>query len=161
MERRRKQTRNKPPQNPRRRIKIFVTNRQKIVLIDASSVKRLVSFVLEIKKVRCEEIAIYFVSKKKITKIHADFFQDPTPTDCITFPLDKNFLGEIFVCPEVAKEYDPAHPLLETSLYIIHGILHLLGFNDMETKERKAMQREQNRLLKAAQKHKCILQTSS
>lgn len=89
------------------------------------------------------------------------FFQDPTPTDCITFPFDQKFLGEIFVCPKVAKEYDPKKPHLETTLYIIHGILHLLGFNDIEKKERAKMALKQRHLLKRAIKAKCTLETPS
>lgn len=114
----------------------------------ADQVRRLVSFVLEEKKVTCDELSVHFVSKKAISKLHADFFDDPTPTDCITFPCDQEYLGDIFVCPEVAKEYDPINPNLETSLYIIHGILHLLGYDDIKVGDRKKMHKEQSRLLR-------------
>lgn len=123
--------------------------------------KRLVSFILEKLDAPCSEIALYFVTQKKISALHAEFFDDPSPTDCITFPMDDSFLGEIFVCPKAAQEYDPKRPELETSLYIIHGILHLLGFNDIEKKERAKMARMQQRLLKLAIKAKCTLEISS
>ena len=123
--------------------------------------KRVVTFVLDQCLTSCDEIGLYFVTKKQIGQLHAQFFQDPTPTDCITFPLDQDFLGEIFVCPKVAQEYDPYHPHLEATLYIIHGILHLLGFNDIEQKERDKMKRKQRDLLNLAIKAKCILETSS
>lgn len=123
--------------------------------------KRLVRFILETCNVSYEDIAIYFVGKRKIAHLHDEFFQDPTPTDCITFPFDKKFLGEIFVCPKVAKEYDPKKPYLETTLYIIHGILHLLGFNDIQKKERAKMVLKQRRLLKLAIKAKCTLEILS
>lgn len=75
--------------------------------------------------------------------------------------MNNELLGEIFICPQIAIEYDPKHPHLETTLYIIHGILHLLGFNDIEKKERQKMGRLQNRLLKRAIKTRCTLETSS
>lgn len=99
------------------------------------------------------------MSKKRICVLHEQFFQDPTPTDCITFPSDEEAcLGEIFICPKVAEEYDPRHPLRETTLYIIHGILHLLGYTDLEAKERTRMYKEQMKLLKASKEAGCSLE---
>jgi probable rRNA maturation factor len=99
------------------------------------------------------------VNKEKISNLHQQFFDDPSPTDCISFPIDttkarkKEFsvLGEIFVCPKVAIEYATAHtidPYLELSLYTVHGLLHLLGYDDLDPKQRKEMRREEKRCLK-------------
>lgn len=91
-----------------------------------------------------DEVILHLVDKGTITQLHADFFNDPTPTDCISFPMDPpgsdkscgpTILGEVFVCPEVAVEYAQQHQknsLEETALYIIHGMLHLLGYDDVE-----------------------------
>jgi probable rRNA maturation factor len=105
-------------------------------------------------------ISIHLVVKKKISTLHKQFFNDSSPTDCISFPIDSTLLGEVFVCPQVAKEYAPLHPYVETSLYIIHGILHLLGYDDTEKKRRDAMMREQRRLLALSSKNGCILISS-
>jgi probable rRNA maturation factor len=95
----------------------------------------MVLFVLKTYEANCEEVNVHLVSKKTITKLHEDFFQDPTPTDCITFPFaEDSLLGEIFICPEVAIEYANKYkkdPHQETSLYIVHALLHLLGFDDI------------------------------
>lgn len=101
------------------------------------------------------------MGKRKISLLHKQFFNDPFVTDCITFPIDSDYLGEIFICPQVAYDYNPKKPYVETSLYIIHAILHLLGYDDLEESQRKIMHKEQMRLLKLAIKHRCILQTSS
>jgi probable rRNA maturation factor len=114
--------------------------------------------VLSTKKIACEEVSVYLVGKRKIASLHKDFFNDPTPTDCITFPIDAQFLGEIFICPKVAQEYNPKKPYVETALYIIHAILHLLGYDDISENKRKIMHKEQERLLKLATKHQCILE---
>jgi probable rRNA maturation factor len=129
-------------------LKVYVYNTQADLPIRSASIQKLVRFVLREKAISCQEIAIHFVTKRKIAALHAKFFDDPTPTDCITFPMDEEFLGEIFVCPKVAIEYDPKNPEQETALYIIHGILHLLGYDDRKPKPRARMHREQNRLLK-------------
>ncbi|MBS0649203.1 MAG: rRNA maturation RNase YbeY [Verrucomicrobia bacterium] len=119
--------------------------------------RKLVSFFLQEKKADCKEVAIYFVGQKKISQLHQDYFQDPTPTDCITFPLDSDFLGEIFVCPQAALDYNPEHPHQETTLYVLHGLLHLLGYDDIDRKERTRMRREEKRLMALAKKHRCLI----
>jgi probable rRNA maturation factor len=126
--------------------------------IDISSVRKLVEFFFQEKKIACQEVAIYFVGIRKISKLHADHFQDPTPTDCITFPFNEalleGLLGEIFVCPQSALNYNPQHPYEETTLYIIHGLLHLLGYDDIDKKERARMRREEKRLMALVKKHR-------
>ena len=88
-------------------------------------------------------MSIHFVDKKTISDLHRDHFQDPTPTDCISFPMDSpdsqgegyKILGEVFVCPQIAIEYAEKNnitPEEEVSLYIIHGLLHLLGYDDQD-----------------------------
>ncbi len=92
---------------------------------------------------------VHFVGKKKIAEIHSDFFNDPSPTDCITFPYkDPEFLGEVFVCPQVAKEYVEKHGgdlLSEITLYIVHGFLHLLGYDDQTDEDRQKMRRAEKK----------------
>jgi probable rRNA maturation factor len=99
-------------------------------------------------------VAIHFVSKKKICELHEMFFDDKTPTDCISIPIDDpeedaphSHLGEVFVCPKVAIEYG-GDPIQETMLYVIHGLLHLLGFDDITPKDRKAMRKEERKALR-------------
>lgn len=102
--------------------------------------------VLGFLKVPFEEVSIYFVSEKKISKLHDLFFQDPSPTDCISFPVDETHLGEIFVCPKVAIQYASKRglaPYKETTLYIIHGLLHLIGYDDLEKKAKETMRKKE------------------
>ena len=158
MERRRKHKSDRASKDACCCIKVY--NRQTDLPIKISSVRKLIELFLQKKGIVCRELAVYFVSQKKITELHAEHFQDPTPTDCITFPLDQDFLGEIFVCPQAALDYNPKHPFEETTLYIIHGLLHLLGYDDIQREDRKKMQRKQTRLLKLAKAQKCLLQPS-
>jgi probable rRNA maturation factor len=125
---------------------INVSNQQRDLKVDKGSCRTLVSSILSLFKSTPEEVSIYFVSKKKISDLHAQFFQDPTPTDCISFPIDKEHLGEIFVCPKVAIEYAQKknlNPHRELALYVVHGLLHLLGFDDLEPKQRRIMRKKE------------------
>lgn len=121
-------------------MKLLQYNNQSDLSIDRKQVSLLVEGVFCFKNIPSTQIIVHFVSKAEITKLHGDFFQDPTPTDCITFPFnEKDLLGEIFICPKVAIEYCPEDPYKETSLYIVHALLHLLGYDDIDPEERLAM----------------------
>lgn len=125
---------------------VSVYNRQKDLKIGKSSARALVRSVLAHLKVDPQEVSLYFVSENEIQALHAQFFQDPTPTDCISFPLDESHLGEIFVCPSVAIQYGMKHqidPYVETSLYVVHGLLHLLGYDDLEPKLKRTMRKKE------------------
>lgn len=139
---------------------ISIHNSQKDLKFDKGSARALVKSVLSFLKTPFNEVTIYFVTKKQICKLHDQFFQDPLPTDCISFPIDAEHLGEVFVCPAVAKEYAEAHgidPLKETALYIIHGLLHLIGYDDMEKKAKQAMRKKEKSCMRHLERLKITL----
>jgi len=142
----------KPPAD-----KIVIINFQTSFPLSQNSVKKVIQFLLEKSGLYCEEITLHFVGKKRIAKLHAQFFQDPSVTDCITFPLSEpHFMGEIFICPHVAKDYAEKHQtnfLEEIALYVVHGFLHLLGFNDQTPEEKKQMRKEEKKWMQALAKN--------
>lgn len=90
------------------------------------------------------ELSIAFVDDPTIAQVHADFMDDPTPTDVITFPADEEMesAGEIIVSVDHAR--DRATELREPfsrelTLYLIHGWLHLAGYDDRNDGDRAAM----------------------
>jgi probable rRNA maturation factor len=148
---------------------VFVntTSSQELVKVDANQLEALVACILDAKSVSCDEISINFVTEKEISELHEEFFDDPTPTDCITFPIDDiddvsnyKILGEIFVCPQVALSYSQEHLVdfeEELTLYVVHGILHLLGFDDIEEEERKVMREQEAFCMKLLKENQLIL----
>jgi len=90
------------------------------------------------------ELSIAFVDDASIAKIHGDFMDDPTPTDVITFPPDAAMqsAGEIIVSVDHARnraaELGEAFSR-ELSLYLIHGWLHLAGYDDRNDSDRAKM----------------------
>jgi probable rRNA maturation factor len=92
------------------------------------------------------QVQIVLVDRATIAQVHDDFLGDPTETDVITFSY-----GEIVVCPSVAREQSPRHGLdveQEVLLYALHGMLHLVGYEDTTPEEARQMERAQMRLLK-------------
>lgn len=148
---------------------VDVTNTQDVVFIDSQEVENLITCLLKDKKISCDEISFHFVTKEEICQLHADFFNDPTPTDCITFPIDDEeqqgyrMLGEVFVCPQVALESIAEFKTTlseELSLYVVHGLLHLLGYDDLEEEDLKAMRNEENRCIELLKKENLLLRPS-
>ncbi|WP_166443064.1 rRNA maturation RNase YbeY [Phragmitibacter flavus] len=92
-----------------------------------------------------EEIEISLISDPAIADVHAQFLDDPTPTDVITFHH-----GEILISLDTAarQAQEHSHPYeREVALYLIHGLLHLAGWNDIDPEERRQMHQHQNRIL--------------
>lgn len=111
------------------------------------------------------ELSIALVTKDEIARIHVDFMDDPTPTDVITFPGDPdiNQAGEICICPQVAQEYAqktnlPFSP--ELALYVIHGYLHLCGYDDIAETDRAQMRLAEQQALKIATEKNALPQFS-
>jgi probable rRNA maturation factor len=94
---------------------------------------------------RLEEIEFSFVSDEDIGRVHGEFLDDPTPTDIITFSH-----GEILISLDTALRQGTEHGQSldqEASLYIIHGLLHLAGWDDHVPEEAAAMKETQERIL--------------
>jgi probable rRNA maturation factor len=94
------------------------------------------------------EVNIYLVTSAKIAKVHDEFFNDPTSTDVITFPLGNT--GDILACPEVAnKQRKDFGTDLHTEVltYGIHGLLHLCGYDDLNDRAYNKMKKRQDELV--------------
>ncbi len=92
-----------------------------------------------------EEVEINLVDDTTIAQVHADFLNDPTPTDVITFPH-----GEIFISLDTAQRQAIEHGETyerEVALYIVHALLHLAGWDDGEPSDRTMMQQMQTAIL--------------
>lgn len=141
-------------------MKIFIFNKQTDVSLCSRKAKVTTAFILDFLKIKTDEISVYFVSKKKICDLHEEFFNDSSMTDTITLPFDSpsqqevhHVLGESFICPKAALNFcrdvkKNSHSLYqEITLYLIHSILHLMGFKDIYTKDRKIMKSQEKVVL--------------
>lgn len=129
---------------------INILNEQNALQISLDSTRKLVERVIKEEGQTCDEVTVYFIDTQAMCDLHQEFFNDPSPTDCISFPMDEEedlgyrVLGDVFVCPETAIRYAEDHqldPLEETSLYIVHGLLHLMGYDDIDENDREEMRR--------------------
>jgi probable rRNA maturation factor len=91
------------------------------------------------------EVGVSIISDAAIADVHRRFMQIKGPTDVITFEH-----GEILISAETAKKQAQEYgQKLETELglYIVHGLLHLNGFDDIKSADAKKMHRLQQKIL--------------
>lgn len=132
-------------------VNVIITNDQNDLPIDEQKIVKIVESFCQLENIHADEVSITFVSTQMICQMHADYFDDPTTTDCISFPMDDEgeeyrVLGEIYVCPQTAIDYCREHggaPFGETVLYVIHGLLHLIGLDDLEDQDIKEMRKRE------------------
>lgn len=91
-------------------------------------------------------LSIALLTGPQLSRIHGQFLDDPSPTDVITFPGDQNenFAGEI--CVSVSRAWSACRKHRtsfsdELTLYIVHGCLHLAGFDDHSDQDIAAMRK--------------------
>jgi probable rRNA maturation factor len=132
-----------------------ILDEQDELVIDLDKVRALCERVLDDGKVRSGRINIVFVNGDTIQQYNRDFLQHDYPTDVISFPtesrLDEGHLeGEVLVCTEIAKDRAAEFGWTaeeELLLYVVHGMLHLTGFDDVTDEQQAIMQEKEQMYL--------------
>jgi len=115
---------------------------------DKSFFKKIAYKVLAGEKKKKSNLSIALIGQKRIKALNRKYLKKNRATDVLAFP-DKEFgLGEIVICPSEikknAKRFN-ARFKIELARVLIHGILHLLGFNhEKSKKEKEKMEKKQN-----------------
>jgi probable rRNA maturation factor len=151
---------------------LLITNRQRAIPLNTRLLRTLTKLLLE-QLLGLEEfdLAICIVRAPEMGRLNEKFLQHTGSTDVITFDYAENLLpasrrqdarnppaggrkhvhGEIFISIDDAKsqarEFRTSWQS-ELARYVIHGVLHLRGFDDLRPADRRKMKREENRLLK-------------
>lgn len=103
------------------------------------------------------ELSVIVVDAEAMEQLHLQWMDLPGPTDVMSFPMDElrppakdedeppqGLLGDIVLCPEVAKKQGEDAPTghsmdEELQLLTVHGVLHLLGYDHEEPDEKAEM----------------------
>jgi len=99
------------------------------------------------------ELSVAFLTDAALARLHGRFLDDPAPTDVITFEGAAAFgtAGEICVSADAAARQAgrAAGPLSrELTLYVVHGWLHLAGYDDRTPAAKRVMRRAEARALR-------------
>jgi rRNA maturation RNase YbeY len=101
-------------------------------------------------------LCVHLIRAKKMARLNRIFLQHEGSTDVITFddsesPRHRQPSGEIFISVDdavtQARRFGASWQS-EIVRYVIHGVLHLRGFNDLKPRQRQIMKREEDRLLR-------------
>lgn len=118
---------------------------------DLGKVRTICENILADGGIRSGKINVVLVDSNTIQQYNRDFLQHDYPTDAISFVLEdrrsEGYLeGEVLACTEIAKDRAAEFGWTvdeELLLYIVHGMLHLVGFDDTTPEQQAAMQEKE------------------
>ena len=162
---------------------VVITNRQRARKINSRLLKKIAEALLTDLEIQEAELGVSLVAAREMTLINETFLQHEGPTDVITFDYSagqalrlfqssskKNgdrrdacptLHGEIFICVNETVSQSKKFKTTwqsEIARYLVHGVLHLLGYDDHLAAARRRMKREENRLLAGLSKKFCLAQ---
>ncbi|WP_406693650.1 rRNA maturation RNase YbeY [Singulisphaera sp. Ch08] len=133
---------------------IAISNTQGHLKIDPEALRGLAGRVLLGEGVRQAEISIVLVDDQTIHALNDRHLGHNWPTDVITFPLsepdDTTLAAELVVSAEMAvvtARQAGTDPCAELALYVVHGLLHLCGYDDQTPEDRIRIRRREDEIL--------------
>ena len=134
------------------------TNRQRAKPLDTRRLRKITEATLADLGVLHWNLGFHFVGPRTMARINQTHLEHDGPTDVITFDYSEHATrntqhlhGEVFICVAVAvtqaREFDTTWQS-EVARYVIHALLHLCGYDDLNPKARREMKRHENRLVK-------------
>lgn len=137
-------------------ISVSISSPQDIIELPYAQLREAGRMVLEGEGVGDAKISLAFVDNTTIHRINKQFLDHDEVTDVITFPLSgkgaKKLEGELVVGAAVAVEQaaERGHDVVvELCLYVIHGLLHLCGYDDRDEKDALEMRGKERYYLTA------------
>ena len=149
---------------------IFVSNRQESLDVDEAFLKKIARVTLSEEEIVQAEISLVLLEHEEMRELNRQFLQHDYTTDVLSFLLEcqpepndapaasripygqgKRIEGEVVLCTAMAKEMAPRFhwsPLEELALYLIHGLLHLAGYDDLSEEELPIMKQREREVLK-------------
>lgn len=130
----------------------FYTEETTLPDLNYDNIKLWINDVINSYNYKTGIITIIFSSSEYIQNVNNQFLNHNYPTDIITFDYSKKNIisGDLLICPEVAFENSKIYSttnILEIHRVIIHGILHLIGFNDLNENDQIQMKLAEDKAL--------------
>lgn len=139
-------------------LRVRIGNLNKKRKINQKAIKKIAVSLLRAFKKKNALIDITFVNNKRIKMLNKKYMRRNTPTDVISFLLEeklflqrKALIGDIYISSDMAynntRRFNTNFQK-ELRRYVIHGLLHLVGFNDRTLKEKNKIRRLEEKFLK-------------
>jgi probable rRNA maturation factor len=121
---------------------VEITNKTK-QKINRSEIEKIVEEFLKHYKIKAKEVSIVFIGDKKMRELNKSYRGIDKTTDILSFNGEGDFLGEIIISPaqikKQAREFSKGSFRKELIFILVHGLLHLLGYDDANEKGREKM----------------------
>ena len=137
---------------------LIIRNRQRTRALNIPRLRQLARHLLENELALADyELGFHFVEPAEMARLNEQFLQHQGSTDVITFDYGSSSLrlhGEIFICvADAMRQAREFHTIWQSEIarYVIHGLLHLRGLDDLQPAKRRLMKREEDRLVRAVQ----------
>jgi probable rRNA maturation factor len=149
-----------PPQRP---IEVFVANEQSDVVVDERRLVTLMRLAASEEGVDPRaEVTVLLVERSAMASLKEKWLGEPGPTDVLAFPMDDQVpveepyvLGDIVICPDVAREQASSTGDKvgdEVDLLLVHGFLHLLGYDHVRPQDARSMRHRERKILNEFQR---------
>ena len=140
-------------------MEISVRNLQRKIKVDLNLLKEVTERTLKDSGYESAECGVLVVNDKRIAELNRTFRKVAAPTDVLAFSMREgqriegsfNLLGDVVISAEraLSQAMDRGHSLeRELSFLLVHGLLHLLGWDDTTEADQKRMLRVQEKILK-------------
>ena len=129
---------------------VFVRNLQRLLKIDRPRLVCVATETLKLVNAPEDTIGIILVNDKQIAALNDQFHHTAGPTDILTFQFPELAGGELTISVERAVAHAKRYrttPGREFALYVVHGILHLHGYDDRTPRQRARMRAAERRIL--------------
>jgi len=132
-----------------------ILDEQEELVADTGKVRTVCERILDDHGIISGKINVVLVDNYTIQQYNRDFLQHDYPTDTISFTTeylqDEGHLeGEVLACTEIAKERAEEFGWTaeeEFLLYVVHGMLHLIGYEDTTSEQQAVMQEKERTYL--------------
>jgi len=137
-------------------LSIEIANQQTAAAIDLSRIHRTVEAILRDGGIVEAQLSIALVDDATIHQLNRKYLQHDDPTDVLSFVLEREGMrleGEVIASGETAARLATQYgwpPGDELLLYVVHGALHLVGYDDTTEDSRAAMRQAEDRYLSLA-----------
>lgn len=108
--------------------------------------------IAHVQKIDSATVTVRVVSKKEMEKLNLQYRHKKGPTNVLSFPfsipkdiaMNVRILGDVVICADVVNQEAKAQRKLQNSHWahmVVHGVLHLLGYDHVKSKEARAMEK--------------------
>lgn len=125
---------------------ILIADLQDALPIPSGRIKRLARRVISGEKLGAGDLSIAFVDRATMRRVNREFLHHDFDTDVLAFPLDGSLIGELVISTDYAVKEAKSRRIPvteELSRYVVHGILHLAGYDDRNPTAKAKMWRKQ------------------